>query len=161
MKRVKLGSTRKTRGDLNIEWIESKCRIPEGKDVGKPVRLRPFQRKFVNDIYDNPAGTRRAIFSVGRKNAKTSLAAFIVLLHLCGPEALQNAQLFSAAQSREQAGLLFSLASKTVRMSPALVNYVVIRDSTKQLACPGKGTLYRALSAESSTALGLSPVVTI
>jgi phage terminase large subunit-like protein len=147
----------KTRAEENIEWIETHCRIPEGRDVGKPVVLRPFQKRFIKKIYDNPAGTRRAIFSVGRKNAKTSLSSFLLLLHLCGPEAKQNSQLYSAAQSRDQAALLFSLASKTIRMSPQLIDFVVIRDTAKQLACPGLGTLYRALSAETATAYGLSP----
>jgi phage terminase large subunit-like protein len=150
-----------TRAERNIKWIEDKCRIPEGKDVGKPVVLRPFQKKLLKRIYDNKAGTRRAIFSVGRKNAKTSISAFILLLHLCGPEAKKNAQLYSAAQSRDQAALLFSLAAKTVRVSPALFDFVIIRDTAKQLACPGRGTLYRALSAETSTAYGLSPALIV
>jgi phage terminase large subunit-like protein len=43
-------------------------------------------------------------------------------------------------------------------MSPQLRSVVLIRDTAKQLACPELGTLYRALSAEASTAYGLSPV---
>src|SRR6266566_1236896 len=148
-----------TRAERNIRWIEKNCRIPEGKDVGKPVILRAFQKKIIVRIYDNPAGTRRAILSVGRKNAKTSLSAFLLLLHLCGPEAAErrNSQLFSAAESRDQAALLFSLAAKCVRLSSTLNPVVVVRDTAKQLFCPGLGTLYRALSAEVTTAFGLSP----
>lgn len=148
-----------TRGERNIEWIETHCRIPEGKFVGQPVRLRPFQRKIVLGIYDSP--TRRAIVSFGRKNAKTALAGFLLLLHLCGPESRPNSQLYSAAQSREQAAILFALAAKTVRMSPDLRDWVVIRDTAKQLFCAERGTLYRALSAEASTAYGLSPVFVV
>ena len=120
--------------------------------------LREWQRIELRKIYDNPAGTRRAIVSFGRKNAKTTLAAFLLLAHLCGPRAKPNSQLFSAAQSRDQAGILFALAAKIVRMSPILASVVVIRDTAKQLYCPELGTLYRALSAEASTAFGLSPV---
>ena len=122
--------------------------MPEGRLVGQPVRLRAFQRQVILGIYDNPAGTRRAIVSFGRKNAKTALSAFLLLLHLCGPEARPNSQLYSAAQSREQASILFALAAKTVRLSPSLSQYVLIRDTAKQLACQELGTLYRALSAE-------------
>ncbi|MBK5958099.1 terminase [Rhodoplanes elegans] len=147
-----------TRAERNIRWIEEFCRIPEGRDVGKPVRLRPWQRDEIRKIYDNPAGTRRAILSFGRKNAKTTLSAFLLLLHLCGPEARPNSQLFSAAQSRDQAALLFALAAKIVRMSPDLLGVVTPRDTAKQLYCSDLGTLYRALSAEASTAYGLSPV---
>ena len=147
-----------TRAERNIRWIENYCRVPEGRLVGQPVKLRPWQQDELRKIYDNPVGTRRAIISFGRKNGKTALACFLLLLHLCGPEARSNSQLFSAAQSRDQAAILFSLAAKTVRMSPDLNDVVHIRDTAKQLYCEELGTLYRALSAEASTAYGLSPV---
>lgn len=148
-----------TRGERNIQWIETFCRIPEGKFVGQPVVLRPFQRSAIKEIYDSP--TRRAIISFGRKNAKTTLSAFLLLLHLCGPEAKPNSQLYSAAQSRDQAAILFALAAKTVRMSPDLSAVVTVRDTAKQLFCAELGALYKALSAEASTAYGLSPVFTV
>ena len=132
--------------------------MPEGKLVGQQVKLRPWQRREIVKIYDNPAGTRRAIISFGRKNGKTALAAFLLLLHLCGPEARPNSTLYSAAQSREQAAILFSLAAKVVRLSPTLSAYVVPVDSGKRLTCEELGTVYRALSAEAATAYGLSPV---
>lgn len=150
-----------TRAGRNIAWIEENCRVPEGRDVGKPVRLREWQKEELRRIYDNPHGTRRAILSFGRKNGKTALSAFILLLHLCGLEARPNSQLFSAAQSRDQAAILFALAAKVVRMSPDLSAYVTIRDTAKQLACQELGTLYRALSADASTAYGLSPVLIV
>ena len=86
------------RGSRNIAWIESHCRIPEGKLVGQPVRLTKIQKKWIKEIYDTP--TRTFILSIARKNAKTSFSAFLLLLHLCGPEAKPNSQLYSAAQSR-------------------------------------------------------------
>ena len=57
-----------TRAQKNIAWIEEYCRIPEGRDVVKPVRLRDWQQAELTRIYDNPHGTRRAILSFGRKN---------------------------------------------------------------------------------------------
>jgi phage terminase large subunit-like protein len=148
-----------TRGERNCAWIEAHCRIPEGALVGKPVKLTPEQRSWICLIYDSP--TRRFILSMGRKNAKTALAAFLLLLHLVGPEARENSQLFSAAQSREQAAVLFKLAAKIVRFSPDLSAYVAIKDSSKVLVCEELGTEYRALSADASTAMGLSPVFVV
>lgn len=148
-----------TDGEKVIWWIEEHCRIPEGKFVGQPVRLRSWQKKIIKDIYDSP--TRTAIISFGRKNAKTTLAALLLLVHLCGPMVRHNSQLFSAAQSRDQAAILFSLAAKIVRQSPSLQAMVGIRDTAKQLYCEHFGTLYRALSAEASTAYGLSPVFVV
>src|SRR5215471_13571852 len=147
-----------TLGEEIIAWIETNCRVPEGALIGQPIRLMDWQKREILRIYDNPATTRRAIISVGRKSGKTCTAACLLLVHLAGPAAIPNSQLYSAAQSRDQAGLLFALAAKIVRMSPALSAAIVCRDGTKQLHCPAKGTLYRALSADASTAYGLSPV---
>lgn len=102
-----------------------------------------------------------AIISFAKKNGKTSLAACLLLLHLCGPEAAPNTQLPSTAQSRDQAAVLFDLAAKMVRLSPTLEPVIVIRDTVKQLYCPELGTLYRALSAEASTAHGQSPIFAV
>lgn len=150
-----------TRAEKNIRWIETLCRVPEGRDVGKLVKLRPWQRDIIEQIYGSP--TRRAIITFGRKNGKTALSAFLLLLHLCGPEGKKrpNSHLYSAAQSREQAGILFNLAAKTVRMSPELMAVVIVKDTAKELVCPELGTQYRALSADSSTAFGLSPAFTV
>jgi phage terminase large subunit-like protein len=123
--------------------------------------MADFMREDFRAIYDNPAGTRRAIISRGRKNAKTTESAMILLLHLVGPEARPNSGLFSAAQSRDQAAILFTLAAKMVRMSPTLEPVVGIRDTAKELYVPELGTKYKALSAEASTAYGLSPVLIV
>lgn len=148
-----------SRADRNIVWVENFCRVPEGKFVGQPLKLTAKQKKWIRRIYDSP--TRTFILSMGRKGAKTTFSGLLLLLHTAGPEARPNSQLYSAAQSRDQAAILFALAAKMVRMSPDLNACVVIRDTAKQLFCPELGTLYRALSAEASTAYGLSPVFVV
>lgn len=160
-KSVSRGKPINWRSARNIAWIEKYCRVPEGKNVGKRLIVAPYMCEDFEAIYDNQVGTRRAIISRGRKNAKTTEAALILLLHLCGPEAQPNSQLNSTAQSRDQAAILFSLAAKMIRLSPGLNAVVTIRDTAKQLACHDLGTLYKALSAEASTAYGLSPAVTV
>ncbi len=150
-----------TRGERNIAWIEAHCFVPEGKFVGQPVRLKGWQKHEIKRIYDNPHGTRRAILSFGRKNGKTTLAAFLLLLHLCGPESRPNSEMNSSALSRDQAAILYRRAAQIVRLSPTLRGYVTPRDTVKQLYCQERGTLYTALSADASTNLGLSPVLIV
>jgi phage terminase large subunit-like protein len=145
-----------------IKWIEERCYVPEGRKFGNLFELADWQKEALRAIYDNPSGpTRRAILSFGRKNGKTALAALLLLVHLCGPKNRYNSQLFSAAQSREQAGLIFNMAAKIVRMSPELRGGVVVREASKELRCPELGTKYRALAAEATTAYGLSPCFVI
>jgi phage terminase large subunit-like protein len=152
---------KETRAERNIRWIQFYCRVPDGKDVGKAVKLRPWQKRDIKLIYDNPAGTRTAILSFGKKNAKTTMAAFLLLLHLCGPEARPNSQIPSTAQSKDQAGVLFALAAKMVRLSPKIHAVVAIKETVKELHCPALGTRYKALSAEVATAHGQSPVFAV
>ncbi|GKI52233.1 hypothetical protein NUBL22018_49600 [Klebsiella variicola] len=141
-----------TRAERNILWCERNIYIPEGKFVGQPLKMAEFMKDDFRAIFDNKHGTRRAIISRGRKNAKTVETAMLMLLYLVGPEAAPNSQLYSAARSRDQAAILFNLASKMCRMNPVLMQYVAIKDSAKEIHCPELGSYYRALSAEATTA---------
>lgn len=147
-------------GDI-IAFCEKYLVTPEGAHVGQPVRLREWQKDIIRTIYDTP--TRQAIVSMGRKNGKTALVAMLVLAHVVGPEARRNAQIFSAAQSRDQASIVFNLASKMVRMSNELSdpNLVTVRESRKELFSPLTGATYKALAAEATTTYGFSPVLVI
>lgn len=144
-----------------IEFIERYCVTPEGADVGKPLVLAEFQKQFIRDVYDNPAGTRRAILSIARKNGKSGLIAGLLLAHLVGPEAKQNSQIVSGAMSRDQAALVFNLACKMVQQSPKLAPLVRIIPSGKRLIGLPMGVEYKALAADGKTAHGLSPVLAI
>lgn len=148
-----------TRGERNCDWIEKYCRVPEGKDVGQLLKLRHWQREIICGIYDTP--TRTAIVSFGRKNGKTAIVACILLLHLVGPEAKLNSHIYSAAQSRDQAALVFGYGAKMVRLSRELSDVTKIRDTAKELLVPELGTHYKALSADAVTAYGLSPALVI
>ena len=143
------------RSRRNGEWIEKHCRVPKGKLVGQPVKLTKQQWEWLAKIYDTP--TRLFILSMARKNGKTAFTAFLLLLHLCGPEARENSELYSAAQSRDQAAIIFSLAAKIIRFSPDLSAFVKIKDTIKELHCSELGVMYKALSSDAPTAYGISP----
>lgn len=150
-----------TRGERVITFIEAFCKAPEGQHVGAPIKLAPFQKDFIINIYDNPHGTSRAYLSIARKNGKSALIAALMLAHLVGPESRQNSQIISGARSRDQAALVFKLAEKMVRLSPELMKVVRIVPSSKQLFGLPMNVEYKASSAEAGTAHGLSPVLAI
>lgn len=150
-----------TRADCVIAFIHHYCRVPEGALVGQPIQLEPFQEKFIRDVYDNPAGTKKAYLSLGRKNGKTALITCLLLAHLVGPEAQQNSQIVSGAMSRDQAAIIFNLAAKMVRLNPELADIVRVVGSRRELFGLPMTTQYKALSAEGKTAHGLSPVLAI
>ncbi len=156
-----MSTARRTRAGRVIAFIESFCVVPEGAQVGKPLKLEPFQKKFLRDVYDNRDGTRRAILSIARKNGKSGLIAGILLAHLVGPEAKRNSQIVSGAMSRDQAALVFALAAKMVQLSERLSKIVKIVPSGKRLVGLPLNVEYRALSADGTTAHGLSPILAI
>lgn len=150
---------RNARAERVIAFIERYCLIPEGEHVGQPIKLAPFQKKFIRDVYRK--GVRRAYLSIARKNGKTALIASLVLAHLVGPEAKQNSQIVSGARSRDQAALVFNLAAKMVQLSAELQELVRIVPSGKRLIGLPMNVEYRALAADGTTAHGLSPVLAI
>lgn len=104
---------------------------------------------------------RRAVFSVGRKNGKTALIAAIALAHLIGPEKIVNGEIYSAANEREQAAIVYKVAAQMVRAEPELLAVLKCVDSTKTIVCHGNGSVYRAISAEAGSKHGYNPSVVI
>src|SRR6185503_1271835 len=150
-----------TRGEKVIAFVQKYCFVPEGAHVGKPMVLLEFQRRFIIDIYDNPAGTSRAYLSIARKKGKSATIAALALAHLVGPEAKLNSQIISGAQSRDQAGIIYKLAEKMVNLNPELRKIVRSVPSAKMLIGLPMNVEFRSIAAEAKTAHGLSPVVAI
>jgi phage terminase large subunit-like protein len=140
--------------------------VPSGKGQGKPFKLDAWQKKFIRDIYEPhmPNGNRavrRAILSVARKNGKTALIATLALAHLIGPEAIVHGEIYSAANDRDQAAIVFKFARQIVELEPELRGELEIVASTKTMIARRTGSIYRAISAEAGTKHGYMPSLVI
>ncbi len=91
----------------------------------------------------------------------TALIAAVALAHLVGPEAIVNGEIYSAANEREQAAIVFKMAAQFVRAEPELLAVLKVVDSTKTIVCFGNGSVYRAISAEAGSKHGFNPSVVI
>ncbi len=154
-----------TRVQRIFQFIEE-LTVPSGVGAGGKFKLENFQKRFINDIYGptfkgGRRKVRRAILSVSRKNGKTAIIACLVLVHLIGPEAITHGEIYSAANDRDQAAIVFKYAAQIVRADPELTAYIKIVDSTKTMLSPSTGSFYRAISAEAGTKHGLNPSVVI
>lgn len=156
-----LPSAELTRAERNMLFVERYARVPEGPLVGKAIRLADFQEAFFYAVYDNPAGTKKAILSKARKNSKTATIACIALVHIVGPEARQNSRINSGARSRKQAAEVYNYASKMIQLSPDLSKLCRCVPSGKRIIGLPMNVEYEALSAEGKTAHGGSPIVAI
>jgi phage terminase large subunit-like protein len=142
-------------------FIERYCIVPEGTLVGQPMRLDPFQREFILAVYDNPAITALAILSMAKKNGKTGLIAALLLVYICGPEAVTNSQIVSGAMSRDQAGIVFEYAAKMIRLSAPLSARCRIVPSRKRIYGLARNVEYRALASDGRRIHGISPLVAV
>lgn len=161
------------RADRNIAWIQ-RLRISKGEAVGEPFILAPFQAQFIRDIYE-PAEAQRpdklyvtkGVFSIGRKNGKSELAAAICLLHLIGPEAEINGEVISGATTHKQARIIFEKLVDFINITPGLKKYFKIVDSTSAITVRAgmtkhaAGSKYRAIAAGPGAAQGLNPTLII
>jgi phage terminase large subunit-like protein len=162
---VRRSAKGKRRARKVIEFIEH-LTIPTGKGQGTPFKLAEFEKKFIRDIYEPtlPDGrriVRRAILSMGRKNGKTALTAAIALAHLVGPEAIPNGEIYSAANDRDQASIIFKFAKQFVDLEPELRAETDVVPSTKTMIGRPTGSVYRAVSAEAGTKHGYLPSLVI
>ena len=55
----------------------------------------------------------------GAQNGKTALIACLALAHLVGPEAIDNGEIYSAANDRDQAGIIFKFAKQIIELTPS------------------------------------------
>lgn len=154
--------------DRTIAFIE-KLPITIGKDAGKNFRLRPWQKKFVREICAEKRGNRkvrRAVLSIARKNGKSTICAALALACLIGPLSELNGEIILAANSRDQAGIVYREIKRMVEMSPALQEIIQLvpnknRAYVKMGNVPFAGSVIQAISADAHTAHGLNPSVVI
>lgn len=140
-----------------IRFIET-CRHTAGEWVGQPFTLMDWQRDIVYKLFGtvNPDGTRQyrtCYIELPRKNGKSSLAARIAL-YLTAFDGEARAEVYGAANDRDQAGIVYNEASAVVNNEPGLSRIFRPIDSTKRLVHYGSGSFYRAISSEAYTKWG-------
>lgn len=143
-----------------IRFCESLI-VPDGANAGQHVVLREWQKRKINDVYGprtakNLRKVRQALLTMARKNGKTALIAMLLLVHLCGPEAIRNGELYSVAFDKEQAAQVFKYAADMIYASPVLAMRLNVVDSRKTIVDPVSGSVYKALSNESKGKHGKS-----
>lgn len=138
--------------------------ITQGKLAGTKLKVRPWQRKFLEAVYGEDAEgnrpVRTAVLSMARKNGKTQIVAGLALCHLVGPEAEPRGEVYACANDRFQSGKTFSEMVAIIQDHPELearVNIIRFRKEIEVMEGQGKGSIFAALSADAATKHGLSP----
>jgi phage terminase large subunit-like protein len=149
-----------TRAGRVIAFIEC-LPITSGMHSGKLMKLRPWQREFIEAVYSTDASGKRiirtALLTVPRKNGKSQLAAALALAHLLGPEAEERGQVFSAASDRDQAAIIFRELEAIILRVPEFAERCHMQSFKKSVTDEVTGSTYQALSSDARKAHGLSP----
>lgn len=147
------------KADHAVAFIQN-LKHTKGKWDGKPFFLLPWQEQIVRDIFGivNPEGKRQfrsAYIEIPKKNGKSELAAAIALYLLYG-DGEASAEVYSCANDRSQASIVFDVAKRMVEKSPALLKRSKIAAATKRIVNYRNAGFYQVLSAETGTKHGLN-----
>lgn len=133
----------------------------KGKDwAGKPFALLAWEEDVCRRLFgwkraDGTRRFRRGGIWIAKKNGKSTLAAGIELYMLVGDDE-PGAEVYSGANDRSQAGIIYREAAQMVRTSPHLRKRLKPVDTTKTIAYPGSAGFLQALSADVPTKEGIN-----
>jgi phage terminase large subunit-like protein len=115
-------------------WIEKHCVFPADQWLGRPFRLLPWQREWINELYAvNDGGElqyRWALLGIPKKEGKTTLAAALALYHVFGDPDELDPHAVCAATADSQADLVFGAAARMVEYSPTLSRVAAVKSKT-------------------------------
>jgi phage terminase large subunit-like protein len=129
----------------------------KGTHAGKPFVLLPWQKEIITSLYgtykkDGGRRYRNGLILIPRKNGKTTLCAGLCLYELLFGET--NGEIYAVANSRDQARIIFGIASDMVATSKSLSKIVKVYKNA--LYNPKNRSTFRVLSRDANTALGLN-----
>jgi phage terminase large subunit-like protein len=141
-----------------LRFFRTFLRHSNGEWRGRTFEPLDFQRTIIEGIFDPqlPDGRRKvreALLMIPRKGGKTTLSAGLALYATFAGE--KAGQVVVAANSRDQAGLLFATAADAVEQDPVLRARSIVSRSLKRITDRVSLSTLRAISAESGTAHGL------
>lgn len=138
----------------NIPHVEGEWELPT-------LLLVPAQLFFVVQLFGfrSKSGGRRfteALYAIARKNAKSTLAAAILLCIFClEPE--EGPQILSAATTGSQARVMWNLAKRMVEKTPGLRENFDVEAFSNSIQRAEVGGIFKPINAKASTQDGLNP----
>lgn len=158
---ARLAELKKPVSERIIAFIEQ-LKVPSGVGKGGRLRLRDWQKDLIRCTFDpiNEDGTRRVrrgLWSMARKNGKTAIVAALLLCALVGPLAQLNGEVYSAATDRNQAAIIYKMASQMIAMDEELSQMCKCVDTQKRIVCYHLNAYYVALSADAHRQHGANP----
>lgn len=145
--------------DFAVTFIECLTHT-KGQWAGKPFELIDWQERIIRDLFgvlkaDGCRQFNSAYIEIPKKQGKSELAAAIALLLTCA-DGEERAEVYGCAADRQQASIVFEVATDMVRMCPALNKRVKIMASMRRIVYKPTNSFYQVLSAEAYSKHGFN-----
>lgn len=146
-----------------ISFIQS-LDVPEGKKAGEPIKLAPYQKRFIRGTLKQSILV--GVLCIARGNGKSAITAGLALGELLGVwDSQPRREVVCAARTQQQAKIIFNFM---LGMAESLPDDV--RDQLKFRRAPyveieyqgdGGGHICRCIAANPQNALGTAPTLAI
>lgn len=104
-----------------IRWIEAWCTFTNGRWLGQPFRLLPWQKRLLHELFEVDRDGRRvyrmALIGIPRKAGKTELAAALAA-YLAWADGEPAAEVYCAAATQAQADRTFMALRRMCELGP-------------------------------------------
>jgi phage terminase large subunit-like protein len=135
----------------------------DGRPIWNPIVLEPWQCWILTTLFgwkqrDGRRRFRVALTLIPRKNAKSTLAA-VVVLYMLVADGESGAECYSAATTRDKAKAIAEIAWEMARRSPGFRDYFGVRlgsKTTLTLTVPASAGKFAPLSADANSLDGLN-----
>lgn len=143
-----------------VDFFARRLRHVEGPWAGHPFLLEPWQHDIVWNVFGwkREDGRRRyttVYVEIPRKNGKSTFGAGLALKLLTADNEF-GAQVYGAAEDRDQATIIFRIAAAMVRQDRVLRERCEVIDSSKRIIVARTNSFYRAIPADAEGTHGIN-----
>lgn len=148
-------------GEKVVSFFAKYLRHSKGKWAGKPFILLDWQRDdLIMPLFgwkrqDGFRRFQRAYIEIPKKNGKSCLCSGLALYFLTY-DGENGAEVYCAADSRDQAGIVYNEARAMIDASPQLRRRLKPIDSKSKIIYQKTRSFYRALSREAGVSQGIN-----
>jgi len=153
---------------FNLDKAERICNFVEllkhikGDKAGSNIKLEPWQCFYLTTLFgwlNKATGFRRfrtSYLEVPRKNGKSVISS-AVMLYMATADDEAGAECYSAATTKKQARIVFDVALKMARKSPAFLQKYGVTLRAHDILVRGTDSVCEPISAEADNLDGLNP----
>jgi phage terminase large subunit-like protein len=133
----------------------------KGKLRGRKIRLEPWQVFCLSTVFGwlhkdtGKRRFRRAYVEVPRGNGKSALSSPLAL-YMAFMDGEGGAEVYSAATTRDQAKIVFSVAQAMARQMPEFLKRAGVEVTTNSVHQQSSASFFRALASEANSLDGLN-----